>query len=361
MPALPKTRVTVLGTAWQARLDDHVISLAWSPDSQWLAAASVAGPISIFYARDGALVCSLTGHKFGTTAIGWSPDSAQFASAGQDGKIKLWDLIHAVERCSLDGGAEWVETIAWGRDNGSGSLIATSAGRRLRLWTRDGVLFREYPEHPSTISDIKWMPTADDSQKNILASAAYGQLTLWDAKSDNAINRLEWKGSMLAVAWSPDGSYVATGNQDSTVHFWTVKTGEDLQMSGYPTKVRELAWDFTSRYLATGGGDRITVWNCSGKGPAGSKPIVLKGHQGVLHCLAYQPYGVLLVSGADDGMVAFWHPARQSKPIAIHVLDDAVSQVAWSPDSRCVAAGSHSGELKVIAIVQDNGPRDQRG
>ena len=353
MPVSTKSRVTVLDAAWQARLDDHVISLAWSPDNQWLAAASVAGSIGIFYVRDGSLVCSLPGHKFGTTAISWSPDGAQFASAGQDGKIKLWDLIHAAERRSLDGGAEWVETIAWGPGKGSGPLLATAAGRKLRLWARDGVLFREYPEHPSTISDIKWMPTGHDPEKNVLASAAYGQLTLWNTKSHSAIKVLEWKGSMLAVAWSPDGRYIATGNQDSTVHFWIVKTGKDLQMSGYATKVRELAWDFTSRFLATGGSDRITVWDCNGKGPAGSKPIVLKGHRGLLSGLSYQPSGVLLASGGDDGMVALWNPSKQRNPIAIHAFDDSVSQVAWSPNSRYVAAGSHAGELQVIAVVQD--------
>ena len=64
------------------------------------------------------------------------------------------------------------------------------------------------------------------------------------------------------MAWSPDGKVLAHGNQDATVHFWYAQTGTDLQMSGYPTKVRELGWDFTSRYLATGGGRMPCVWDC---------------------------------------------------------------------------------------------------
>jgi WD40 repeat protein len=65
--------------------------------------------------------------------------------------------------------------------------------------------------------------------------------------------RFEWKGSILRLAWSPNGRFVATGDQDSTVHFWFEEDRRDLQMSGYPTKVREL-WNAASRYLATGGG-----------------------------------------------------------------------------------------------------------
>ena len=44
-------------------------------------------------------------------------------------------------------------------------------------------------------------------------------------------------------------------------------------MSGYSTKVRELSWHANSRFLATGGGPAVVVWDFSGKGPAGSKPV----------------------------------------------------------------------------------------
>lgn len=214
------------------------------------------------------------------------------------------------------------------------------------------MLLRDYPEHASTVSDIQWIPAGAGSKRPLLPSAAFGQLIFWDPESEEPVNRLEWKGSLLAIAWSPNGNFVASGNQDSTVHFWFIEGGEDLQMTGYPAEVRELSWDFTSRYLATGGGDQITVWDCSGKGPAGSKPIVLKGHQAPLRCLAYQPRGRVLASGADDGMVGFWHPDRQSTPIAIQVFDHAVAQIAWSPDSGCLAAGSHGGILEIIPMLE---------
>jgi len=43
---------------------------------------------------------------------------------------------------------------------------------------------------------------------------------------------------MLARAWSPDGQYLCHGNQDATVHFWIVRSAKELQMWGYPTKIR---------------------------------------------------------------------------------------------------------------------------
>ena len=106
------------------------------------------------------------------------------------------------------------------------------------------------------------------------------------------------------LEWSPSGKYIATGDQDSTVHFWIANTGQDLQMWGYETKVLELAWSFNSRYLATGGGTQVVVWDCSGKGPENTRPMMLEGHQQLIKHLRFQRQGMLLASGGNDGMLA---------------------------------------------------------
>ena len=136
---------------------------------------------------------------------------------------------------------------AWAR-----RLLASAAGKKLRLWDSAGQLKRELPAHPSTIADLQWKPG-----EPLLVSIAYGQLAGWSPEKPEPVRRYEWSGSMLAVAWSPDGKFLATGDQDATVHFWILKTGKDLQMAGYQTKVRELSWDQRSRYLATGGGPNM--------------------------------------------------------------------------------------------------------
>jgi len=56
------------------------------------------------------------------------------------------------------------------------------------------------------------------------------------------------------LVWSPDGKWLVSGNQDPSVHLWIPEQDIELQMSGYETKVKHLAFDHTSRWLATGGG-----------------------------------------------------------------------------------------------------------
>jgi WD40 repeat protein len=177
-------------------------------------------------------------------------------------------------------------------------------------------------------------------------------VTLLDPARETPVRTFAWQGSSLVARWSPSGRYIATGEQDSTVHFWIVKTGQDLQMSGYPRKVRELTWDAKGRLLATGGGDAVTVWDCSGRGPAGSKPVTLPGHEREVTAIEFQRHGEWLASGGADGRLVLWSPTRPRKLVGATLLEQPVSQLAWSPDDRDLVVGGGGGMVALITIPQ---------
>ena len=346
---------------WGADIGEHVIALAWSTatGTPQLAAATVGGPITLFE-LDGRVAGRLAGHGFGTTALAWQPGTTLLASAGQDGKIRLWDCAPATdggrELLALAGGAAWVERLVWRPD---GALLASAAGRKLRVWTPDGKLAREFAAQPSTIADIAWVspafvPGAPRPAQPILVAAAYGGITLWTPEQEEPLARFAWQGSSLVLAPSPDGRYIATGDQDASVHFWIVADGHDLQMSGYPTKVRELCWDPTARYLATGGSSSVTVWDCSGAGPEGRRPKVLDWHEDYVSTVAFQRQGAaqaLLASGGLDGRLALWHAEKSRKaPLAMAEMSAPVSQLVWSPDDTCLAVGDAAGRVQIYGV-----------
>lgn len=121
-------------------------------------------------------------------------------------------------------------------------------------------------------------------------------------------------------------------------------------MSGYLTKVRELSWDATSRYLATGGSSIIIVWDCTGKGPAGTRPIELEAHDALLSALEYQHRGNLLASGCQNGLVCVWDPRKRQTPLGTFQLEAATTQVRWSPDDHAVAASSANGLVRMLSV-----------
>lgn len=333
-----------LRTAWQSSVEDHTIALAWSPDGKRLSAAAVSGPITIFDSGSGKAIHQIRGHGFGTTALAWQPGGTVLASAGQDGKVRLWQTETGGELAVLDGGSSWVERVLW---NAGGNWLAASAGKKTRLWDSAGILIRELPVQAGTVTDLAWRPGT-----NHLTVLAYGAANLYDPVTGDLVRSFAWKGSPLALAWSPDGKVLAHGNQDATVHFWYAETGNDLQMYGYPAKVRELSWDFSSRYLATGGGPMPCIWDCGGKGPEGTKPQMLEGHEEPLTTLAYQTKGYLLASAGLDGRVILWQPANKKTPKAgeFQFAGSEASVLAWSPDDKSLAVGSGNGEVAVLRV-----------
>jgi WD40 repeat protein len=300
----------------------------------------VSGPAAVFDAATGRRMVALAGHQLGTTALAWRPGHPNtLATAGQDGVARLWDARAGREYLALDGGAAWVEHLAWNPD---GTMLATAAGRTVRVWDAAGRRLAEYPNQLSTVAGLAWRPGA-----NSLAVLVYGGVGVWNPGTPTAVKRFPWKGSPLALAWSPDGAMLAHGNQDSTVHFWYYDSGRDLQMWGYPTKVRELAWDPTSRLLATGGGPEVTVWDCGGKkGPEGTKPAQLAGHgeDGRVTALAYQPGSPLLASGRSDGGVVLWR-SPAADPLAQADAGGEVTALQWLAGGKGLVAGTAAGAV----------------
>src|SRR5947207_1424319 len=80
------------------------------------------------------------------------------------------------------------------------------------------------------------------------------------------------------------------------------------------------------RAVGQGGGTAMTVWDCSGKGPEGSTPLSVKGHEEPLTAVAFQGKGPLLVSGGQDGRLLLFQPGKYKKGLAEVRLDSAVTQ-----------------------------------
>lgn len=333
------------------QLEDPVIALDWSPDGQRLAVAGISGPCAVVEATSGLATQRFAGHLGGTLALAWSPGGALIATGGQDRTVKLWVADSGALLRELDGGAAWVEHVAFSPD---GAHLATAAGKRLRIWKATGELTFEFAAHESTISALQWR--ADGKG---VATSCYGMIRCFRLGEPKPYETLDWKASLIALAWSPNGRYVASSTQENTIQFFRLPSAgrEPLQMSGYPSKVKQLAWDRTATFLASGGGEVVTVWKVSGGGPAGTIPLQLSGHPRNISALGFQRRGDLLASGCEAGAVFIWNPSQCPWPekepvpteqrITARRLKSAINQLRWSPDESTLALGCQDGSLVV--------------
>jgi WD40 repeat protein len=324
---------------WSVDVDEFVIDLAWSPTGQQLAFATIEG--SLFLVDDAnslGRLRELGMHQGGAASVSWRADGAELATAGHDGLVKVWDPRDGRLLRSLAAGADWVAKVVYQPNK---TNLASAAGRYLRIWSAEGQMVYESHDHASTIADLGWNPDGSG-----IAVAAYQGVTLHVPGKQSRPRKYEWKGSRLVLA---------TGEQDSTVHFWYVKSGKDSQMWGFPTKVLELSWHRDGQCLATGGSDTIVLWDCSGRGPEGRKPKMFEGHPARITQLAFQHRGDYLVSGDEEGYVLLWDPRRNTDPVGGEVFESDVSRLAWSGNDDCLAVGQRCGAVSVLRFANANG------
>lgn len=322
---------------WAAVLDDYVIDLAWSPDNALLAAASGSGPVSIFQTQDGAGKALLPGHDDGTNCIGWVSASL-LATGGQDGKVKLWDAPAGQHTATAELSQGWVDHLTVS----SKGVIAAASGRQLAFVASDGTVKHTFKPAPKTISALAWQPAA-----GCLAVAYFGGVCLWDADDFHAQKEYPYGNGIHALVWSPDNKWLVSGNQDPSVHLWIPENDAELHMSGYEGKVKDLAFDHTSRWLATGGGKDACVWDCSGEGPEGRDPTMLP-HDTRVCAVAFQHHHGLLATAAVDGSVMIWSPERRQPLRATIRMPHSATKLVWSNDDRYLAIGSEKGAVYVL-------------
>ncbi|MEZ0296718.1 MAG: WD40 repeat domain-containing protein, partial [Candidatus Methylacidiphilales bacterium] len=260
---------------WQYTGEDYTIGLEWTADAKRIVAVPESGPIIVLDAATGEVLHELKGHRGGNNAAAWHPAGQMLATGGQDGIIRLWtfgtNAGTAPQLLELEGGEQMVEHLAWSRPENSNPLyprLASAAGRTLRLWDSTGKLVREHARYPKAISGLKWL-----GSKQMVSTASFGGVAVWGTSDGQLKRTLEYKNPLISLSWSPDLRWAAAGTQDQGIHIWrTTHQPDEMQMSGFATKVREMSWHKGSRWFATGGAPEVAVWDCGGPGPAGREP-----------------------------------------------------------------------------------------
>ncbi|PZG12176.1 WD40 repeat domain-containing protein [Nonomuraea aridisoli] len=319
---------TPAALVWESGVDDAPVALSVRRDL-----VAVAGAEGTVWTLDvatgaGAKVLDLPG---GSLDVALAPDARHLAAAGPLGHA-LWARDGG--RASVFETGAWSSKAAWANKE----RVAIASGRRaLVLDPEGGELWAPEPA-ASTVTDVAWMRAG-----RRLAVAAYGAVSCHERHTPVPVAAYRYVGSHLALAIPVTGRWICSGNQDASIHIWRTRDGSELTMSGYPEKVSRLAFDDTGTWLAADGAPEVTVWDFSGKGPAGTAPRTLTCHE-TITALAWRPGSAgHLASGGDDGTIALWR-ATSGRPEArlrpARTLDGgaAVAALAWAAPDVLIAA-----------------------
>jgi WD40 repeat protein len=165
-----------------------------------------------------------------------------------------------------------------------------------------------------------------------VTSGGWNSTPMWDLATGEISMVLPSQKAAFAVAFSPDGTRVATA-VGLDVLTWDAQTGKPLAtLSGHTGDVVSIAYD--GQRIATGGDDGTArVWDAA----TGESLLTLGGHS--VWQVAFTPDGDRLLTGGADGTARLWDigPTRGRDWLTVPGPADRQSGVVFSPDGTTFA------------------------
>lgn len=267
---------------------EQVMALSFSPDGTRLAAGG-ENRIWVYDTASGAQFAMLSGYTERMRALAFAPDNTRLASGSEDNTLRLWDTAAAQEVLTLAGDSNLVNALA-----------AAS---------------------PDGVPLPAWNPTTE----RILAGST------------------EAPGRIRSLAFSPDGTTLASGSTDGKVRFWDAESGAlRSTFAAHDGLVLALAFSPSGAVLASGGSDTLVrLWNPEGE----HLNAILRGHTDSVSALAFSADGELLASGGRDNYIQLWE-TRDDSPISLFpVSQGPIQELTFSTDDAHLFCATRDGSL----------------
>ena len=312
----------------------------------------------------GTLRSSYEGHSNYVVTIAWEPHGKRIVSAGGDGTARVWNAdtgqhLLTYRRHSPTGiraKTTWASTIynvTWSPD---GKLIASSGdGKQVNVWNPNtGGTVQTYKEHTGLLSNVfalAWSPDSSHIASACSSASIDKTVHVWDVKTGKTVVRYDTRlgitpnFSVLALAWAPDGSRIASTCGDRTIRVWDAMIGSDMARCHVRADyVSDIAWSPDSTLIAAAATDAtVQVWDAA----SGNVVLTYGGHIDSVRAVAWSPDGTVIASASNDKTVQVWDSATANHLFTFKEHDGWVTSVAWSPDGSRIASGSNDKTVKV--------------
>lgn len=354
---------------------DTIGSLAWSPDSQVLVWGSYSSNASFWRVGESDTYDTLRIENNPILSIAWSRDGQTLAfgmaseeSRGEAGDVLLWDFANRtritepvpdnllrIRSVALDPSGK---TLAIGRDDGS-----------IVLWDipRQQILGYPFKAHSHRVMSVAFSPDgsylisagydgtiaiwnleapttviAVSPNGNLLATSQGSMISLWDIQGDEAATLKILSAhtdNVLALAFSPDGTTLASSGKDKWIRFWNVDTGKRLGEFIVNSIVQTLQFRSDGTLMAVGGDSGRAQLTVPLTGQVVHKLIDDVGPPVLKVQFSADENAIDLIAG-DGSLTTFNLQSPQPSILdtsALPSAQDGITRVAVSTDGRWAA------------------------
>ena len=194
-------------------------------------------------------------------------------------------------------------------------------------------------ETETNISSLAFDPRSGKDQRPYLAAFAQGSdVGLWNIETGDLVRTFKGhSGPSRGVAFTPDGSALASTSRDKGLIFWDVETGNIIRQIEAVGNSGFVVFSPNGQIVATSKGPEIVVWDVA----TGKELYILKGHQNGVASFAFSPDGKQALSGSMDNTFILWDLGTQQAIHRYDAHDTVVWQVAFSPDQKAFLSAAN--------------------
>jgi WD40 repeat protein len=292
-------------------------------------------------------VRSFQGHDGDINDVAFSPDGEMMTTTGEDGAARVWDPQTGEELWTLQGGGD-----TWGPSfSPDGSQLAAT-------WPDEGLVRVMDLATGRTVREIRAVEGAwdthfsPDGERLAVSSGNQPLAIVVDVDSGAKLFSLEghvWQ--IMGIAWSPDGSWIATASGDSTVRIWNAATGQlRFTLFGHAGDVTAVDWSPDSAHVVSGGADGTArLWEVTDGGTRELLSLSAQDTRNGVPGVAFSPDGDRVMAGnLDVTAVKVWDVSIRGDAEWTNLPGATLyTTAAFTPDGRQVVANSEAGSVTV--------------